>query len=561
MVWLYVVLFFALFLRTYYLHLFPFGFTPDEASFAYDAYSIMLTGKDQWGKTLPLVLESFGDFKAPLLAYLTIPFVYFLDLTKIAVRLPNAILSTLAVAVVYFLAGELGKLGKLEAKTIKKFQILSAVFLAISPWHIMMSRGGFEANLTTFFLPAGVLFFLKGIKEKKFMYGAALMFGLNMFTYHSAKLVTPVIVFVLILLFWPEVKKRFNFKTYIPAFFVFSLFLLLSIFTLIQGAATRAQEINISRGAAESSADDRLTAIMAGVPYGLAKTYHNKYTETARRFIDNYTQYTSYRFLFTHGPAEATYGMMPGRGVLYSVEIVFLLFSLYAFSLFKNKRPLVLLILWLLLAPVPASLTFGTGFAANRAAVMMPSIQMISALGVVGLFVWSGRFATRLYKPLKFIVIAVLAVSVFSFLKDYFLISPFKSAGAMLYGNLEAAYTLSQITREGEIVVSRKLSEPHIYFAFAEKIDPQIYQKQALEWNYRERGVNWVDQIPEYKLGRYLFKNIDWNEDSGGSTLMLGRPDEFPLSVEPAMIISYPNGEAALYVVDFNIKSYARKID
>ena len=49
-------------LRLFWLYKFPVGFTPDETSFGYDAYSILKTGKDQWGRTLPLVLESFGDF-------------------------------------------------------------------------------------------------------------------------------------------------------------------------------------------------------------------------------------------------------------------------------------------------------------------------------------------------------------------------------------------------------------------------------------------------------------------------------------------------------------------
>jgi 4-amino-4-deoxy-L-arabinose transferase-like glycosyltransferase len=85
----------------------PVGFTPDEASFGYDAYSILKTGKDQWGKPFPLVLRSFGDSKLPLYTYLTIPSVFLFGLNEFAVRLPNAIIGSLAVIIVYLLVKEL----------------------------------------------------------------------------------------------------------------------------------------------------------------------------------------------------------------------------------------------------------------------------------------------------------------------------------------------------------------------------------------------------------------------------------------------------------------------
>ena len=93
--------------RIVWLDRFPVGFTPDEASFGYDAFSILKTGKDQWGHTFPLVLESFGDFKAPLYSYILIPFVALFGLSRPIVRLPNALLGTAAVYVTYLLVNEI----------------------------------------------------------------------------------------------------------------------------------------------------------------------------------------------------------------------------------------------------------------------------------------------------------------------------------------------------------------------------------------------------------------------------------------------------------------------
>ena len=39
----------------------PDGFFTDEAALGYNAWSILKTGKDEWGKFLPLTLQSFHD--------------------------------------------------------------------------------------------------------------------------------------------------------------------------------------------------------------------------------------------------------------------------------------------------------------------------------------------------------------------------------------------------------------------------------------------------------------------------------------------------------------------
>ena len=156
----------AFLLRAVGLNSYPPGFTPDEASFGYDAYSILETGRDQWGKSFPLTLQSFGDYKSPLYSYVAIPFVAVFGLEKYSVRLANAVVGTLAVYLTYLLAYELFN-NRLIFKTKVDPEIgaiIASFLLAISPWHVMMSRGAFEANLALFFIVAGVYFFLKGMQ-------------------------------------------------------------------------------------------------------------------------------------------------------------------------------------------------------------------------------------------------------------------------------------------------------------------------------------------------------------------------------------------------------------
>ena len=81
----------------------------DEAAIGYDAYSIIHTGSDQFGKYLPVVLRSFDDYKPAFYAYLTIPSILIFGLNVFGVRLPSAIFGILSVLAVFFLLGEYSK--------------------------------------------------------------------------------------------------------------------------------------------------------------------------------------------------------------------------------------------------------------------------------------------------------------------------------------------------------------------------------------------------------------------------------------------------------------------
>lgn len=554
----------AFFLRVPFLDSFPPGFTPDEASFGYDAHSILKTGKDQWGHTLPLFLESFGDFKPPLYAYLTIPSVAILGLNKFATRLPSALLGTAAIYMTYLLVKEFSKNIKfknsLEIRNLK-LEILATLLLAISPWHIMLSRGAFEANLTTFFLPSGILFFLKGLKDSRFLLLSSIVFGLNLFSYHSAKLVTPLIYLFLVFIFRKQLSKQKKehlvFSTAIFLTFVFLVF-----YTFTQGAGRRVQDVSIFRGALEAQADVRLKAINEGMSPSLARLLHNKYLVVADRFFDTYKQFWSVKFLFKDGAGETTYGMVPGIGVLYWFELPFLLCFLILYL--KNIREKVFLVLlfWILVAPIPAGLTTGVGYAGNRAASMMPALHIASSFGFAWFFGFFKKYLDL--KTLKIfgvgITLVVLAF-LLSFIKKY-LNGSNQLAKGMLYGNLEASYWLSHNTEDREvIIVSRRLSEPHIFIAFANSWNPKDYQAHTLNWQrYKKEGLTFLDQLHEYRLDKYVFQNIDSQVlQRDKKTLLVGRPGEFPDGLNIVQRFKYPDGQDSILVAEPYGDIYAQK--
>lgn len=553
----------AFLLRVPFLETFPAGFTPDEASFGYDAYSLLKTGKDQWGRALPLYLESFGDFKPPLYAYLTVPSVALFGLTKFATRLPSGLIGTAAVYVVFLLTKEFYRFG--FSRILKRVDAdimasITALLLAVSPWHVQLSRGAYEANLTAFLMPLGIYFFLKGQKERRYLSYSALVFGLNIFSYHSARLVTPLMVGFLIFIF-ADRKDKLKFSTslrsavekYKTFILIFGAFLALAGYTFFQGAGRRVEDVSIFRGALEEQADARLAAIESGMSPEIARIFHNKYLVVINRFFNSYKQYISLEFLFESGAGEATYGMALGMGVLYWFELPLLLGFLILLVRKRQSRVLQLILFWILASPIPAGLTTGVGYAGNRAAVMLPILQIASAIGFAYYYQFVKESLDK--KSLRlFSVGASLVILVFllSFVRHY-LNSQITLSKAMLDGNLQSSYWLAENAgSKAKVIVSTRLSEPHIYIAFANKWDPKNYHIHTTDWGrYMDEGHTFLDQLHRYNLGKYFFQKIE-NEDlqNPKSTLLVGKPDEFPDGLNVIQTFAYPDGEEAILIAE-----------
>ena len=80
----------AVFVRFWGLDKSPASLGFDEAALGYNAYSLLKTGRDEYGNLLPISLRSFNDFKPALYSYLTIPFVFLGGLNDATTRMVSA---------------------------------------------------------------------------------------------------------------------------------------------------------------------------------------------------------------------------------------------------------------------------------------------------------------------------------------------------------------------------------------------------------------------------------------------------------------------------------------
>lgn len=168
-----ICLMLAAILRLWNLGSIPPHLRNDEASFGYNAYSILTTGKDEHGEFLPILFKSFGDWKPGLYIYSIVPFIAILGLNEWAIRLPAAISGIFGVYLLYLLVWNLFK--------NQKIALASAFSLSISPWHIAFSRGAWEAQVTITLILAGLLFLIKALNQNnKYLIVSAGFFGTSL---------------------------------------------------------------------------------------------------------------------------------------------------------------------------------------------------------------------------------------------------------------------------------------------------------------------------------------------------------------------------------------------
>ena len=169
----------------------------DEASVGYDAYSILQTGKDQWGKIFPIVFQSFGEFKYPIHIYFTALTTWIFGYGTFSVRVGSAFFGVINIVLLFFLVWILTK-----SKTVA---FTASLLMAFSPWAIQFSRVNWETNFGLFFFFLGIIYFFKGLEKKRwFIPLSFLLFGIDLFTYNAAKVFIPLFVFALVVIYWKD---------------------------------------------------------------------------------------------------------------------------------------------------------------------------------------------------------------------------------------------------------------------------------------------------------------------------------------------------------------------
>ncbi len=519
----------------------------DEVSHGYNAYSIAKTGGyDQWNAFLPLVnFRAYGDYPLPMNLYITLPFVTILGLGEFAVRFPHALLGIFCILLTYLFTKKLTK---------QEGIALTASFIfAISPWTIFTSRTVLQANVAVFFLLCSAVLFLYREKNKIYLPAAIVCLGLTLFSYHSTRIFSPLLLVGVSVLFYKELKQTvLRHKSLSVIIFValISFFGSLPIILMRPESRARSEVLFLLSGNAIGQIEQaRNTSTLSPA---VARLLYNRPVYLAKEFSKNYLEYFSPTFLFFQGGTQYQFSI-PNTGLLYFLYMPFFYvgFLIIILRSLRGDKNAQFVGLWILLAPIPASIT-NEHFAVVRAMTMLPLPAVLSAIGVY-------RVAIMLRRQQNLFMAGIAIVSLLlleRYVALYFGSYRETYSWSWQYGYKEAvAYAKENYNNYDKIIFTKKYGEAHEFVLFYWPWDPQKYlnDKDAIRFN--QSSWWWVDKFDKfYFVNDWLVRDLIL--ESGGKIicdtkcLLITSPGNFPGSWQKIKTIQFLDEKPAFEIYE-----------
>lgn len=467
---LFLILVLASFLRLWNLASFPPHLRNDEAALGYNAFSILKTGKDEHGEFLPVVFQSFGDWKMGGYIYLTIPFIATFGLSDGAVRLPSALLGIISVWLIFKIVNSMF--------SDKYLALLSSFIFAIAPVFIAFSRGAWEVNAALAFTLAGIMFFQKAMGKKEFLILSAFFFGLTLLTAHSAKLSSPLIVLILIVSYFEKFRKLplklIAVSGLVILFFVFPVWL-----SFTQGKFTRITTLSIF-------------------------SYYNDFSNLFKAITSRWFNLYSISTLFIRGDTNPQH-TAPDIGPFLLVDSIFLIVG--SLRVIRTGSRAQNIFIWSSLTSLslPSALTIEKVNFERILPMFIPLVLLIS-LGI--------KTILKQINKHRFVLVLLTFVYLLNYLYflDAFFIHGSKKNDAWQYGYKQIVEEITPIQANyKKVYVQQSLEQPYIFFLFYGKINPSKYQQivgRVFTANKEGKDMGLVTSLDN--IG---FAEINWKED------------------------------------------------
>ncbi len=458
----------SILLRFYQLGDVPVGLHRDEAFLGYNAYSIAKTGRDMTGKFLPLHSESF--LYSPMgYSYISLPFITFFGLNAFSVRFASALFGSLTILVTFFLVRQLFFTSKIH----EQLGLASAFFLAISPWHINVSRTATENTIVVFFIALGVLAYAYWMRTYRWYYlvGAFASFGITLGIYQAPRIFLPFFLPLLFFTFWKQIKKQIVMNG-----LLFFIIILLPFVFILQSPSLslRIRTVSIfANTETQLTLDEQIREDGLGNRF-LTRFYHNKFTAYGAQVLQNYFDHFSYRFLFIGDALPLRY-RIPNSGLLYLFELPLLLLGLWS-MLRDQKRLGYFFAGWVLLAPVGSALTFDDIPNLQRTLIIFPALSIIAAYGLVTL----GQ-NVKMYRRLLIAIGGIfILLSILQYLHQYYIHAVVHQPWYRQEGYQELVKKVdTRLSSYQKAIITNRETAPTIFFLFYGKYDPATFQKET----------------------------------------------------------------------------------
>lgn len=450
--------------RVYKITEIPASLYWDEASIGYNAYSVLKTGKDEWGEFLPIHFRAFGEFKLPVYIYSVSAFQIFFGLSELSVRLPNVFYGLGCILAVYIL--------------FRKFidernALVGALIFSTLPWIFIFTRTGYEAV-------AGLCFYIWGLtvlfwmKRKEKLLIALSLFILSVYSYNSFRIVIPLTVIVLAVFYFQEIKSQLkNYLIYIFVGLIVLGVVSVPVYRLLRYdfGLSRLQQVSIfnseSRGA---------------------------------NIFSNLLSNFSFNYLFITGDKNIRSQQLES-GQLFLIYFPFLIFGVMSIFL-ERKREWWLSLTLLLIGTLPAVITKENPHALRSIAVV-PFICLVITLGVRKVALYLQRFRVSLWNSYLLFTISVLMSFGFYFYR--FITEYPKYSGEEWQSGYKQVFTQfsGQFNNYEKIYISDKDAQPYIFGLFYLQYDPESFRNNVVVGDVSEWGRSKVRSFDKFTFFDY----------------------------------------------------------
>ena len=525
--WILLILLFAFLVRVWDVGDNPPGFFRDEADKALTARSLLTTGRDLEGRPMPFFVRSLGVYTSGVYQYVLLPFVLLLGTGQWVIRLPAVLAGTATVFVTYLLGREAYD---------RRTGLLAAALLAISPWHVQFSRWANQGIFLPLALALGCYFLLRGRGPQAAGGRAASARGTSLrpwllsavclaaslYTYAPAKLFLPLFFGVLAVIYWRDLFVAAPDQRWPRFYKVAGLILLLSLPMLAY---------TVYDSGRSSLRFNRVSIFHSG---GTVQDF-------AFLFARNYLAHFSPSFLLWQGDANLRHSP-PQVGQLLKPEAVLLVLGVYGL-LRRRRREDWMLLAWLALGPLPASMTHEGIPHALRSIAILPAVQLIAAVGGIRLYDYfvcrERRGVIQSDVPRKMVsIVLIAAFGIFGglYLVLLFGYYPQDSAPAWEYGYGQTIHFVEQHRKPGqEVVFSRWAPYAETHVLYQTKGDLRAFQKTQTIPGYRFLKINEPTET-------------DFFVSPGRSLYVLTPLDR--IDRQPLYTVRFPDGSMAWRVVE-----------
>ncbi len=365
-VWKYVAWFlFALiiFLRLWRLDVTPPGFYLDEASIAYNGYTLLTTGQDEYGTFWPIYFKAFGEYKNPLYIYLQLPFFVLFGVSRWSSRIVAALSFLAAAGAFALLMAESLKTSfrQLRLDRIWLPVLVTTSMFLVLPWTFALGRITFEiATFPVFFVLS--LFFLHRVvwlhpvsqvnTLRANWFRFCFVIGVMFYTYTLGRYISPVLLVLASLVLFTKVE----WKAMLAGWSLFGLVLVPAIGWEVFNPGSL-----LSRYSAIAVHDTSLFTLISG-----------------------YLSHFNPNFLFNSGDGNLRHGFLHAGPFLWT-SLPFLLVGIQQFFK-REKREFSFIILALVvLTPIPAMLTLPSPHVL-RVIPLLLIISYFIGLGIISLW-------------------------------------------------------------------------------------------------------------------------------------------------------------------------------